>query len=334
MTRTRAALNAALLSIQILSITVTACGPLGGGGSSQNSTPENTAPPVDALEDPRHPGIEACATGKSAAEINDTLAIASAFKQSCHEMIVCGGLSASFSTSLINVLINSASGDPTQPSGFIFDGQGTYAAGTQMVISLHLGADTSFGKKGDVITFDVFDINNYFTGAVIKATASIDTSGNTKTSIGIEFQNPGPGVELLGLGPSPKSPLTVDFDAIAAAVGKIQMTNIVTVDDTQGDEATASHIVYKLNSPPVEIGSIFNGGSLPMELVETSGSRTSTGQTITVTDWAMIYQSGSSGTMDGSIHFDVKGGGAFPYSATFTYPHRKAPDVSLACIAQ
>ena len=40
--------------------------------------------------------------------------------------------------------------------------------------------------------------------------------------------------------------------------------------------------------------------------------------------------SSSSGTLDGSIDFEIRGG-AFDYVAKFTYPHRKAPDVALSC---
>ncbi len=57
----------------------------------------------------------------------------------------------------------------------------------------------------------------------------------------------------------------------------------------------------------------------------------STGQSIVMKSWAMQYKaSSSSGTLDGSIDFEVRGG-AFDYVAKFTYPHRKEPDVALGC---
>src|SRR5262245_17036829 len=103
---------------------------------------ENTAPPVNALDNPAHPGIEACASG----DVEASLAIAKDFQDSCHEMVICGGLSAAFTISVIEVLFNAATGDPTGPDGFVYVGKGRYAAGTRMEITLKLAKDTSFGK--------------------------------------------------------------------------------------------------------------------------------------------------------------------------------------------
>src|ERR1700736_952495 len=72
-----------------VALVVGCSGGLGGGGSAStnHAPPENTAPPVDALTDPAHPGLEACAGSVSSSDLNDALEVASDFKQSCHELI-------------------------------------------------------------------------------------------------------------------------------------------------------------------------------------------------------------------------------------------------------
>lgn len=285
---------------------------------------ENTAPPVNALNDPAHPGVEACAQG----DLEAQLQIARDFEDSCHEMVVCGGLSMAFTISLIEVLIHAASGDPTEPSGFVYVGEGRYAAGTQMELTLRLGKDTSFGKAGDVIAFDVFQLANYFSQVTLEAKASVDTSGKTQTSLTIDYQGAGPGFELLGLQGEAEGKIEVDFATIAANLGA---NVVIETKILMTDERESSTVSYELYSQPTPAGEYFQSGPMSMELVKVSGSAT-TGQTILVKNWGMQYKNtSSSGTLDGSFDLDVRGG-AFDYGAKFVYPHRKEPDVALSCL--
>src|SRR5436305_802119 len=96
-----------------------------GGSGGSNAPPENTSAPTDALSDPAHPGLDACKANVDSNLLENSLEIASDFKESCHELVVCGGLSASLSTALISVIINAAAGGGASPSGFTFDGKGT-----------------------------------------------------------------------------------------------------------------------------------------------------------------------------------------------------------------
>ena len=72
---------------------VVACGSnglggLGGGGSSSgNPEPDPTNIGQQARAD-----LKACSTGTSETSFDDSLEIASGFRQSCHELVVCGGL--------------------------------------------------------------------------------------------------------------------------------------------------------------------------------------------------------------------------------------------------
>ena len=97
------------------------------------------------------------------------------------------------------------------------------------------------------------------------------------------------------------------------------------------DERETSTIVYELESPATLLSSYLASGPMDMQLVKVAGSASATGQTISIKNWAMQFKaSNSSGTLDGSIEFAIQGG-AFDYVATFTYPHRKEPDVALGC---
>lgn len=290
---------------------------------AKNGPPENTSAPVDALDDPSHPGIEKCRAG----DVTDNLELAADFKQSCHEMVVCGGLNASMTTTLISVMISAATGSGSSPNGFVFDGKGTWSAGTQMDVQFMLGFDTSFGKAGDVVTFDPFQVSNYFTGYTITAKASINTSGKTTQTLTMVFTGLGPGIELLGLGAKPVSPIVIDSDKIGASLGKLQLASKIHVDNTQGH----GHIKYELVGPPTTLASINSGDAMPMKLTSVSGTRDDTGQTLAVTAFDIAYKDIGAGYLDGSIGFDITGGKGFPYHSVFTYPHRSAPDVSLAC---
>jgi hypothetical protein len=322
-----------LRALAFLGLGLMGCSALGGTGNA-NAPKENDAQPVDALENPAHPGLEACSAGVTTNTVEDSLEIARDFKESCHELIVCGGLSASLSTTLISVLFNAAVGSDTNAKGFTFDGKGTYSTtqasvGTKMDVQLFLAADTSFGKRGDLITFDLFSIETYFTGAKLTATASVDLAGRATTNLGITFTGKGKGFEILGLG-DVSSPFTIDAQKIADALGMIQLRTKIHVDDKQG-HAT---FVYDLDSPPVTIGAISKGEALGMQLKGVTGARADLDQTLTITQWDIRYlDTSASGFLDGTIGFAINGG-RLPYTSTFSYPKRKAPDVVLACGAK
>jgi hypothetical protein len=157
------------------------------------------------------------------------------------------------------------------------------------------------------------------------ATSYIYTSGETKQSLTIEFTGTGPGFELLGLGASPKSPLTIDADAIAASLGKIEVATEIHVDDKKGD----SVFTYDVTTAAQPMSAALAGDPVDFSLTGLSGTHLD--QSLTITKFVIGYlDTGSTGFMNGTIAFAIKGG-KLPYSATFTYPNRKTPDVALAC---
>lgn len=319
-----------------VALVVVGCsGGLGGSGSAStnHAPPENTSPPVDALTNPAHPGLEACASSVSSSDLADALQIASDFKESCHELVVCGGLVTSLGSAVVNILLNAALGGGG--ASLTYKGNGVYVTGagqtggmgTVMEVTTMLGADTSFGKKGDVIAFDITNINSYFTGVKVTATASINTSGVSTYNLGVAFTGLGPGVELLGLGANPQSPLTVSSDKISAALGQILIKTHVHQADMQGK----SLFNYDIDGPTQSLSSALSGDAVPFNLTGVMGGRADLMQTIAIKTWQINYlDTGHSGFMNGTIAFGVSGG-KLPYTVTFHYPNRKEPDVSLAC---
>jgi hypothetical protein len=328
---------ASLTGVLLVALSLPACSALNIGvaqdGGVDAGPQENTAPPVDALTDPKHPGIELCSSKLTTNEVEDNLEIARDFKESCHELVVCGGLAAQASVSIQGLFLNVALGKLTGSGNFTYVGAGKYKTnntltGTSMDLTFALGFDTSFGKKGDPIPFDLFSVDSYFKGAQITASAFVNTKGESGYSLGFGFTGVGPAVELLGLGAQPASPLKVDSKAISDSLGQILLSAKVHVDDTQGH----AHFVYDLTAPPAPMGPMSGGTPLPMNLDGVTGARADLGQTMTVSKWDIRFlNTSASGFMDGTIAFDIKGGTLFSYGATFEYPRRKTPDVTLVC---
>ena len=287
----------------------------------------NTDPPVDALEIAGHPGLETCTAGMAAADVDAQLEIAAAFRDSLSEIVTCGQLAQGFTGNLILVFVVAAAGGDAHPNGFTYEGDGIYSASGMMDISVHLAADTSFGRAGDRITWDLFDPNNWFTDFTVVASASVDLAGNTTQTLEIEYGGTAPGAELLGVAEG-SGRLTIDTNEIGARLGDLQLRSVVVVEEARGESA----LVWQLESPAGRVGDLLsNTAMLPTELVDVSATNAATGQALVLGEWAISYTTGHGGTTDGTVTFDVTGG-AFDYGVTFTYPHRREPDVALHCL--
>jgi hypothetical protein len=239
----------------------------------------------------------------------------------------------SLGSAVVNILLNAAIGGGG--ASLVYKGNGVYESGnpadsgtgTVMDVTTMLGADTSFGKAGDVINFNLLDIGTYFTGVKVTASASISTNGTATQNLSVEFTGLGPGVELLGLGKTPASPLQISSDKISAALGQIQIKTHVHQADQQGHAL----FNYDIDGPQQSLGSALSGDAVPFNLVGLTGGRADTMQAVTIKTWQINYlDTGHNGYTNGTIAFAVSGG-KLPYTATFHYPNRKAPDVSLAC---
>ena len=123
--------------------------------------PASTATPIDERGQ-AEVKLAACARGDVAAQV----AIVSDFIDSCHEMIVCGGLTNQFGVAIVSVLLSAALGKDLSIGSITYQGDGVYKVGDVMTMTLVLGRDTSWGKVGDVmkegdeITVKVVDIDD------------------------------------------------------------------------------------------------------------------------------------------------------------------------------
>lgn len=286
----------------------------------------NTDPPVDALEMSGHPGLEACTADLDAATVDLELDLARGFRDSISELVTCGQLAQGFVGNLIIVLVSVAAGADAHPTSFTYEGDGVYSVGV-MRMSVRLAADTSWGAAGDVIAYDLFDPNNWFTELSASASGSIDLTGHTTTSLSIDFGGTAPLAELLGVAQGGAGSLEIDTDQIAARLGSLSLDTVILTDEEQ----RGAHFTWQIESPAGHVSDLLsNTAALPTQLEEVSGTHPTTGQSMVLGEWAIRYTTGHTGTTDGTVRFDVVGG-TFDYTAELSYPHRREPDVALSC---
>lgn len=296
-----------------------------GVGAPSGGEPENTAPPENALEIAGHPGLEGCAS----ADVEAELEVARAFDQSIHELVVCGGMAAQLSVSLLDVFINAAIGGTARADGWQYMGDGRWETGGSLMRAWFvLPFDTSWGRTGDVIPFDVTDPASYFADFSVVASATLDMSGEVKTDLAIEFTSTEPGFELLGVDQTPgQTSLQLDLDALVERLGSIQLRQDVVVEDERGDVTVSYHVT----GDRIPLASlVFAAAPAPLQIEDAWAEHAVTGQRLGVTDWGMQYSGGSAGTLDGTIDVEVAGG-RVEYAAHFSFPHRRYPDVTLDC---
>ena len=331
-------------------VSLASCGPSGGGGGSlagrvllggaligatvafagvrgpSGGQPVNKAEPDDQIKDPRHSGVAACVRGNAEANLQ----IARAFEESMHELVVCGGMAQRFSISFFNTLINLARGKKTSPRGFKHIGGGRYQVGDVMFVSLALPFATSFGAENDAIPFDVFDGASYFADASVHIQTRTGARGELEADLAVRFRERRPGLELLGdLIPLEGFQLRLDFDAVVKMLGAVKLRQEISVDDRRGP----STVQYQAVSDGVPMRNLVfaAGGGAPIAVTSARVVNPSLGQTLTVTNWGMVFSGGSAKTMDGFVEFEVRGGD-FDWAGKFVYPHRPTPDITLSCL--
>jgi hypothetical protein len=287
------------------------------------SSDVNKDPPTDEVEKKSYEKLAACRGSASDIEVQKHLEIATSFKESAHEMIICGGLVVSLAVGVIEVIVNEALGKSGRPDGLTFDGKGTYTS-PQMDVRFYLGEDTSFGKAGDLVTLDLLDMATYLTGA--KASGSAKLEGTTlKYDVKVAFTGVGPGVELLGLGAEPASPWQVDVDQVQASLKKLRVEANIRVKDTQAH----ADVTYDVDVPRTPLSAVI-GGRQEMKLVAMGATRKDLGQSFTPLEFTIGYEDVGDHALDGIIRGNVSGG-KVPFQVLYSYPRRAEPDVLLGC---
>jgi hypothetical protein len=305
-------------------------GSSGHGGSSGGG--RGSTPPLDAgtyrppTADAAIEELAECRVGATDAEIGASVVIADEYAESLHELIGCGGLSFALCSAVIDGVIDAIiqQSDDATPDGWEFAGDGVYrtsSAGTVMDMTFYVTEDFSFAKAGQPVTHDLFLVDSYLVGAKL----SIDfRSGDAE----IDFDAPGPLVELLGFGAHPDNPLPVDLNDLFSIKRKLRLLELegqVVVQDTREH----STIGYTLNVPRMSASKFVSGAvTMQYDLKDVEGDRADLGQTLSTSLFDVAYA--NHGTLTGIVDFHVAGG-PVEYDGHFAWNDTPYPTRTLSC---
>jgi hypothetical protein len=276
----------------------------------------------------REQHIEACAKG----EVEAQLQLVDRLRDEFREMPTCGALGGTFVLAAVEMLVSVTTNRPIAPSGFSYQGSGFYGAGTIMGLQARLARDTSFGKAGDPVPFDLFDTSEYFGtfdfAAQVEVGVSLDTGGVAEShasgSITVKsITSPGPALELFGIDPN-KPGATYDVQTLAANMGSSVTfgleVKIGTILDLRG-------VTYHLTTTPKELSAMYEGEPLKWEMVDIEAVNGA--QTASLEKWDIAYVAGHGGYMDGSIVMRVDGD--FTYYVKYDFPKQLDPNIYITC---
>jgi hypothetical protein len=279
----------------------------------------------------REVNVDACAKGDVTSQLVMVDELAGYFK----EMPSCGALANSFAFNVAELLVSVAVGREHHPSGLTYQGSGYYAAGTLMSLQAKLARDTSFGKAGDDVPFDVYDLSEYFESIELSADVelgvSLDTNGGTDAhakgnlTLGA-VTNPGPALELFGIDPS-NIGASFNVEALAEAIGSsVELTQQIS----QGSIVNGEGIVVKLSVPSMKVFDMYSGAPINYQVLDVHAEKAP--QTANLVTWDIDYRSGhGDGYLDGTIVMKVEGD--FTYYVRYEYPKQVEANVFVTCDA-
>lgn len=289
-----------------------------------------------STDPPKHTtDVAACAGGASQADIDKNVHLAADIESALSETNGCGAVAHGFSVLISEYFARIACGKITTPgSGLVYAGSGLYTSGTVMQVQARLAKDTSFGKAGDELPFDVFDSGSYWGSVTISANLSADLTWDStgkfgqhiKGSYEITIEDPKPpGLELWGIVPDNK-PIKKEQQELAAAIADH------VVFEVNIKPMPVNGVSFWLTSSPLSIGDPYNGKTLPLSLTSVEMTDPMATQTVSSMSWDISYNPAYEGLMQGSTVIAVKGG-LFPYFVKLDYPNRATPDVTVSCNA-
>jgi hypothetical protein len=301
---------------------------LGSPGCLWTSSGSSSSGDDDGSEDDgdveEFAALASCRGNASDEEVAETIAITTAYSESLHEMVVCGGLAVSLCAAIVEGIIEAMQEreDDATPDAWSFD-EGVYRTagnGVQMEALFFYADDFEVGAAGEQVPYNLFLVDTYLVGAVLVLDVS---SGETE----IRYDEPGPLVELLGFGANPPNPLPVtfdDIDDIQDRLAALEFESIIVFDD----EREQGTIRYHLATPRQSAGALLDGSALRFVLEEADGERAVLDQTLAVGDWNVTYTDGRA--LDGEVHFHVDGR-HFPFAGVMSWSGTQYPDRSLSC---
>lgn len=192
--------------------------------------------------------------------------------------------------------------NPSMPNGLSFVGDGLYVAtpntATRVELRFYLPSDTSYGKKGDLIDFNLFDVSNYFASFGVKASTTLSLSG-LSTSTSFTFDGVGPGAELLGISHAATSPVTVDVGAFSKQLSKV----VVQANVTVAAVSKTSEIRFSIAPGSLSLSAV-GDGAIPLTISGFSGKGLELAQVLSL-DAADLSMRDAGANYDGTLQFSV-----------------------------
>jgi hypothetical protein len=298
----------------------------GGAGGTRADAGMNTGSDPGADEKAALEQLAACRPKGGDADITAAVVITDEYADSLHELIGCGGLSFALCSAVIDGIVDAivAQSNDATPDGWEFVGDGVYRTGsdsTTMDATFYLAEDFSFAKAGDPVMYDLFLVDSYLVNAKLRVDL---TTGKAR----INYDKPGPLVELLGFGAKPANPLPVnlsDLTSIKKKLRQLEFEGKVVVQD----EREHSTIDYTLNVPRMSAVAFVTGATtMGYELENVDGTRADLHQKIVTSMFDVAYA--MHGTLTGKVEFHVDGG-PLEYDATLVWDDTPYPERTLMC---
>jgi hypothetical protein len=272
--------------------------------------------------------FDACAGTLSDGEIQARLDIYAELQASLSGALAASGSFASSAPSVTGLIEAMVTGSAGLPGGYTYDGAGVISASpapqVRLEVRYYLGADTSFGKAGDLITFNVFDPASYFEGLGVKTNIKVSASG-VSSELQFTFTKLGPGAELLGLGAATPSPFPVDIGALTSGLGKLAVGGDIIVARQSGP----SRVSFRIQLKPTGVGAV-GGATAPFVIEGFAAGRTDLGQTLLLDAQELSLVSGS-GALDGQIELSSSSAANFSFKMLLSYPSSPLPDIAFGC---
>ncbi|HZF49945.1 MAG TPA: hypothetical protein VE093_14900 [Polyangiaceae bacterium] len=276
--------------------------------------------------------LDECKGASSQEQVDQNIAIARQLVESYHELIACGQAMNNYSYMLSEFFANLSQGQPSYPQGFMYTGSGFYiVGGGVMTVQSSLAKDTTFGKAGEDVPFDLFDGASYYESASFKASLSLDTSWSTEEgfqghytgSIEMTLEKSNPeALELFGIDAT-QTTTTQQQEELAAKIAD-------NVNFTVKIDQSANGVGLKTAIGPKRIDELYSGQTLLIPQIAPVLANPEIDQQIGVVQWDIAFLPIVAPSLDGRVAFGATGG-HFPYYITFVYDSPGAPDVVLSC---
>lgn len=324
-----------------LAVPTGACGLLDDEGCGEGYdvgeiqlVPSYELPDLGGPGEPHEPesevDLDRCTEGLSAAEIDQALAIATAFEDHLGELPRVGTELRRLVAGLDDGVMLLGDEGTSLPEGFVSEGQGVFSRELQglqegrLEVRFHLARDYGFGGEGELVTADPFAMSSYLLDPVIV----VDEEGGGYI---VDHAGPGPLAELLGYEGQLPDPLPLSLLELGAfADGRLELD--VEADVRLVSERVGGVIELEVKVPRRRSVSVIDGKPITMHQTLVAGANEVPGQTLAVHRWNLTQVTtdwGEAG-LDGMIEARVPDG-PFRFLAVYEYEETVEPSVWIRC---